>query len=58
MHVIYDVYLMQSQHIPASYDWERERASWSESVQQLERELGAFCMGQNDEAPGPGGGDA
>ena len=55
---IYDIYLMQSQHILASRDWKREQASWSEHVQQLERELGAFCMGQDDEAHGPGGGDA
>ena len=57
MHVIYDVYLMQSQHIIASHDWERERASWSECVQKLEWELGTFCMDQDDKAPGPGGRD-
>ena len=57
MHVIYDVYLMQSHHNLASHDWEGDQASWSERVQQLERELGAFRMGQDDEAHGPGGGD-
>ena len=57
MHVIYDVYLIQSQHILASRDWERERASWSERVQQLEREFGAFHIGQDDKAHRLDGGD-
>ena len=49
MYVIYDVYLMQSQHILASRDWERERASLNEYFRQLELELGAFCMDPDSE---------
>ena len=34
----------------ASYEWERERTSLSERIQQLERELGTLRMGQDDAA--------
>ena len=44
MHVIYDVYLMQSEYIHASHEWERERASLNELLYQMELELGAFRM--------------
>ena len=56
MHVNYNVYLMQTQHILSSRKWERERASLNEHVCQLEQELGAFCIDPNDEDSD--GGDA
>ena len=56
MHVIYDVYLMHSEYIHASREWERERASLNECLHQMELELGAFHMGPAGEDSD--GGDA
>ena len=47
--MIYDIYLIQSQHIITSRDWEREQAFLNECVRQLELELGAFCMDPDGE---------
>ena len=44
MHVIYDIYLMQSEYIHASHEWERERAFLNKRLRQMELELGAFRM--------------
>ena len=41
---------MQSEHVFTSRGWERERMSMSERIQQLEREVGFLCMGQDDAA--------
>ena len=40
-----------------SHEWERERTSLNARIQQLERELVAFRMDQDDEEHGPDGGD-
>ena len=58
LNVIYDVYLIQNQYTLTSHEWDKERISLNECVRQLEQELGAFYMDLDDEAHGPGGGDA
>ena len=40
---------MESQHIIASSDWERERASLNERVHELELELCVFRMDPDSE---------
>ena len=39
---------MQVEHVFASHGWERERMSMSERIQQLDREVGFFRIGQDD----------
>ena len=56
--MIYDVYLMQSEYIHDSHEWERKRASLNARIQQLERELVAFRMDQDDEEHKLGRGEA
>ena len=56
--MICDVYLMQSEYVHDSREWERERKSLNAHIQQLERELVVFRMDQDDEEHGPDGGDA
>ena len=56
--MIYDVYLMQSEYVHDSHEWERVWASLNAHIQQLERELVAFHIDQDDEERGPDGGDA
>ena len=58
MHMIYDVYLMQSEYIHASREWERERASYREQIDQLHVRLVAFRIYAKDMLPNSGGGDA
>ena len=47
--MIYNIYLMQIEHVHVSREWERERASLNAHIQQLERELVPFRMDQDDE---------
>ena len=42
--VIHNVYLMQSEYIHASREWERERAFYHEQIDQLHVLLVAFEM--------------
>ena len=56
--MICDVYRMQSEYVHNSHEWERERASLNARIQQLERELVAFRLDQDDEEYGPNRGDA
>ena len=49
---------MQNHYTLTSHEWEKERASLNEHIQQLKRELDAFRMDSDDEDHGSDGGDA